>query len=144
MYSGCIAENKLMREESSWWIKDAKRCLIKAERYLELEFYEDSVFNCQQALEKLFKGLWIMLLKKRPVKTHKIIALYKPLEKHAALSEELKDFLSLISPYYFITRYPDIAMGLPGELITRNFALECLTKTKKVFECFQGYISREK
>lgn len=133
-----------MREESEWWIEDAKRCLVKAEKYLELEFYEDCVFNCQQALEKLFKGLFIMLLKKRPPKTHKLTTLYKGLEKHVALEEDLKDFLSLISPYYFITRYPDIAMGLPGEIITKSFAGECLTKTRRVFNCFHETISKEK
>ena len=133
-----------MREEAEWWIEDAKRGLIKAEKYLELGFYEDSVFNCQQALEKLFKGLWIMLLKKRPIKTHKLTRLYKPLEKKLSLEEELIDFLSLISPYYFITRYPDITMGLPGEVITKSFADECLKKTRRVFECSQRFISREK
>jgi HEPN domain-containing protein len=72
---------------------------------------------------KLFKGLWIMVLKKRPARTHKITTLYKPLEKDLVLEEELKDFLALISPYYFIARYPDIAMGLPGEVITKKFAV---------------------
>ncbi|MEM3743542.1 MAG: HEPN domain-containing protein [Candidatus Methanomethyliaceae archaeon] len=133
-----------MREEAGWWIEDAKRCLEKAEKYSDLGFYEDTVFNCQQALEKLFKGLWIVLLKKRPIKTHKITALYKPLEKIIQLEDELKDFLSLISPYYFITRYPDIAMGLPGEIITKSFASECLTKTRRIFECSFGIISKEK
>jgi HEPN domain-containing protein len=129
-----------MREESRWWIEDAKRCLAKAEKYLELGFYEDCVFNCQQALEKLFKGLSIMLLRKRPDKTHNLARLYKALEKHVALNEELRDFLSLISPYYFVTRYPDIAMGLPGEIITKSFAVECIAKTRRVFDCFQKFI----
>ncbi|MGB9714634.1 MAG: HEPN domain-containing protein [Candidatus Bathyarchaeales archaeon] len=133
-----------MREESRWWIEDAKRCLTKAEKYLELGFYEDCVFNCQQALEKLFKGLSITLLKKRPAKTHKLTSLYKPLEKHVTLNEELKDFLSLLSPYYFITRYPDIAMGLPGEMITKSFASDCLNKTRRIFDCFQKHTSKEK
>ncbi|MCX8181754.1 MAG: HEPN domain-containing protein [Candidatus Methanomethyliaceae archaeon] len=134
----------LMREEARWWIEDAKRCLEKAEKYLDLGFYEDTVFNCQQALEKLFKGLWIALLKRRPIKTHKITSLYKPLEDEIHLEDELKDFLSLISPYYFITRYPDIAMGLPGEIITKNFALDCLTKTRRILECSLRSISKEK
>ncbi|MBS7635948.1 HEPN domain-containing protein [Candidatus Bathyarchaeota archaeon] len=134
----------MMREESVWWIEDAKRSLTKAGKYLELGFYEDCVFNCQQALEKLFKGLSIELLKKRPVKTHKLTTLYKPLEKYAQIGEELKDFLSLISPYYFITRYPDIAMGLPSEIVTEKFAKECLTKTRRVFDCFQKFISKGK
>ncbi|MEM0101177.1 MAG: HEPN domain-containing protein, partial [Candidatus Methanomethyliaceae archaeon] len=78
-----------MREEIDWWIEDAKRSLIKAEKYLELGFYEDVVFNCQQALEKLFKGLWLKILRKRPIKTHKIIQLYKPLEEKLNLDNEL-------------------------------------------------------
>ncbi|MEM3536587.1 MAG: HEPN domain-containing protein [Candidatus Bathyarchaeia archaeon] len=86
-----------MREESAWWIEDAKRCLTKTGKYLELGFYK-----------------------------------------------ELKDFLSLISPYYFITRYPDIATGLPSEIITETFAKECLTKTRRFFDCFQKFTSKEK
>ena len=130
-----------MREEAKWWIEDAKRSLLKAEKMFELGFYEDCVFNCQQALEKLFKGLWIGLLRKRPPKTHNVARLYSALEKQAPLDDELKDFLSLISPYYFITRYPNIAMGLPSEVVTKSFASECLTKTRRVFECFQRLIS---
>jgi hypothetical protein len=42
-------EDTSMREEADWWIEDAKRCLMKAEKYFELGFCEDSVFNCQQA-----------------------------------------------------------------------------------------------
>lgn len=121
-----------------WWIEDAKRCLTKAEKYLELGFYEDCVFNCQQALEKLFKGLSIRLLRKRPDRSHKLTKLYKGLEKHVTLNEELMDFLSLLSPYYFITRYPNIAMGLPCDVITKSFAEDCVMKTRRVFSCFQG------
>lgn len=63
---------------------------------------------------KMFKGLSIELLRKRPAKTHNLAELYKPLSRHVALEDALKDFLHMLSPYYFITRYPDIAMGLPG------------------------------
>jgi len=132
-----------MREEAKWWIEDAIRSLMKAEKNLELNFNEDCVFQCQQALEKLFKGLTLGLVRKRPDKTHKLTKLYKGLEKHVKLSDDLKDFLSQISPYYFISRYPDIAMGLPGEVITKRFATECLSKTKRVFECFQRVIYKK-
>lgn len=132
-----------MREEAKWWISDAKRSLVKAESNYGLKYYEDCVFLCQQSLEKLMKGLTIHLRKKRPTKTHKLLALYKPLEKHVKLNAELKDFLAEITPYYFITRYPDIAMGLPSEVITKRFAHECLSKTKRVFKCFQKVISEK-
>ncbi|MEM0320548.1 MAG: HEPN domain-containing protein [Candidatus Nezhaarchaeales archaeon] len=130
-----------MREEAKWWIEDSKRSLLKAKKMFELGFYEDCVFNCQQALEKLLKGLWIALLKKRPPKALNLIRLYSALERQAPIDNELKDFLALISPYYFITRYPDIAMGLPSEVVTKSFASDCLTKTRRVFECFQSLIS---
>ncbi|MDH5816687.1 MAG: HEPN domain-containing protein [Candidatus Nezhaarchaeota archaeon] len=112
-----------MREEAKWWIEDSKRSLLKAKKMFELGFYEDCVFNCQQALEKLLKGLWIALLKKRPPKTLNLIRLYSALERQAPIDNELKDFLALISPYYFITRYPDIAMGLPSEVVTKILPL---------------------
>jgi len=132
-----------MREEVRWWIEDAERSLMKAMKNFELEFYEDSVFLCQQSLKKLFKGLTIHLLKRRPNKIHKLLSLYKPLEGHVELSEELKNFLAQITPYYYVTRYPDVAMGLPFEVVTKSLAQDCLDKTKEVFKCFQKVISRQ-
>jgi len=90
-----------MREEAKWWLDDANRCLEKAERMLELNYTEDCVFFCHQALEKLFKGLTIHKLRQLPEKTHSLPRLYKKLEKYVKLSDDLVDFLHMITPYYY-------------------------------------------
>ena len=58
------------------------------------------------------------------------------------LDEESKDFLHTIAPYYFMSRYPDVAMGMPVEVITKRFAEESLNKTKSIFECFDKNLSK--
>jgi len=131
-----------MREEAKWWIDDGFRSLKIAKENYTKGFYEVTVFYCQQALEKLFKGSIIALRKVRPAKTHKLISLYGKLEDFVPLTEDLTDFLHMISPYYFTARYPDVAMGLPIEVITKKFAKESIDKTKRIFECFKKKLSR--
>ena len=126
-----------MREEAKWWIDDAQRSLMKAEKNFELTFYEDCVFQCQQSLEKLFKGLIMHLRRERPEKTHKLTKLYSKLERYVKLDEEQQDFLAQISGYYFIARYPDIAMGMPIEIISKKFASDSLKKTRRIFNAFK-------
>jgi HEPN domain-containing protein len=58
------------------------------------------------------------------------------IDANVPLEDDLKDFLHIIAPYYFTARYPDVAMGLPEGAVTKNFALESLEKTRRIFECF--------
>lgn len=132
-----------MREEATWWIDDAHRSLKIAEENLKSTFYEVTVFYCQQSLEKLLKGSIIAFKKERPKKTHRLIELYRAVENTVTLDEDSKDFLHIIAPYYFMARYPDVTMGLPVGAITRRFAEESLTKTKRIFECFDKKLSKE-
>jgi HEPN domain-containing protein len=124
-----------MREEASWWIGDAHRSLKIAEQNSK-DFYEVTVFYCQQALEKLLKGAIMVFNREKPKKTHRLIELYQTIETNVPIEGELKDFLQIIAPYYITTRYPDVAMGLPEGAVTKSFALECLEKTRRIFECF--------
>lgn len=132
-----------MREEAKWWILDAERSFLTAENNFKLKFYEVAVFYCQQCLEKLLKGSTIHFLKRLPKKTHRLMTLYKPLRKHVQLDKDLEDFLVQITPYYFITRYPDTAMGPPYEVITKSFAEDCISKTRRILSCFLKNISKE-
>jgi len=131
-----------MREEASWWLDDAHRSLKIADQNYKDEFYEVTVFYCQQGLEKLLTGSIMAFKKQRPKKTHKLIELYRAVEASVPLDEALKDFLCTIAPYYFTARYPDVAMGLPLDAITKRFADESLDKTKRIFECFDKKLSK--
>ena len=131
-----------MREEASWWLDDAHRSLKIADQNYKDEFYEVTVFYCQQGLEKLLTGSIMAFKKQRPKKTHKLIELYRAVEVSVPLDEHLKDFLRTIAPYYFTARYPDVAMGLPLDAITKRFAEESLDKTKRIFECFDKKLSK--
>jgi len=132
-----------MREEALLWINDAERALKIAKENYSIELFEVSVFYCQQSLEKLLKGSIIAIKKSSFVKTHRLMTLYNRISKEINLDEKLVDFLKMITPYYTITRYPDTAMGLPVEVITKDFARECLNKTELIFKCFQRILSKK-
>jgi HEPN domain-containing protein len=132
-----------MREEVRWWIESAYRELEKAEKNIEFKYFEETVFHCHQAIEKLFKGLSIHLKKERPIHSHNLVTLYNRIKMKLVLPRNLQDFLSEITPYYRITRYPNSAMGVPHELITKSIAKRFLKHTKSVFQCYQKLISEE-
>lgn len=126
-----------MREEAKLWIDDAYRSLRIAEEVFDKTFYEVTVFYCQQSLEKLLKGCIIAFKKTSPRKTHRLASLYDKLKKIVPLDGELVDFLHVITPYYRIARYPNAAMGMPSDVITKRFAEETIKKTKRIFQCFE-------
>ena len=132
-----------MREEARLWIDDALRTFKIAKENYSLGFYDVSVFLCQQSLEKMLKGSLIALRKGQIVKTHKLFTLYKRVANRVHLSDELINFLKHITPFYTITRYPDVSMGLPIDVISDKFAEECIEKTGKILSCFQKVILKQ-
>jgi HEPN domain-containing protein len=132
-----VNESRVVNHAGRGKLVDRRRSPIIKNRRAELKrLYEVTVFYCQQALEKLLKGTIIALNRERPKKTHRLIELYQNVEANVPLEDDLKDFLHIIAPYYFTARYPDVAMGLPEGAVTKNFALESLEKTRRIFECF--------
>jgi len=130
---------KKMREEVLLWLNDSKRSLNIAKKNFDLELYEVAVFYCQQCLEKLLKGS-VLHFRKKLVKTHRLDMLYVKVSREVSLSQEFINFIKMIMPYYTITRYPDITMGLPIDVVTKEFAKECIEKTEMISKCFHKVI----
>ncbi len=99
-----------MREEVSWWYKTAQRNLERAERAFNVKDYEACAFWCHQAVEFALKALAIYL-GHLPPKTHNLRRLYEIVRNNIVLDEQL---LSELTPYYSVSRYPDIFMGIPN------------------------------
>lgn len=109
-----------MREEINNWLRQANRDLKVAEKNFDIEEYYSAVFWCQQAVEK---GLKAVILKRTKDKSfgHSLVQL----GKQAKVPDEFVSKLKLLSPQYFLSRYPDASEDVPFELydwkITKNF-----------------------
>ena len=100
-----------MRVEVENWLKQSEADFNTAKNSLGSGDYYASVFWFQQSIEKAFKGLCLLKLKDIP-KSHSIIYFAQKLEVPKELLSGIRD----LNPEYLITRYPDMAEGIPSEV----------------------------
>ena len=89
------------------------------------------LFCCQQAVEKLLKGLVIKHTNEMAPRTHDLLRL-TGLAK-IELSEEQELFLRQLCNYYIETRYPEEMQELARK-VTPRIAYDYLNKTKEVLK----------
>jgi len=121
-----------MREEVGWWIELAQLNLRRAERAVEDEDYPEAVFWCHQAVEFALKAL-VLAGGELPLKTHNLTKLLR----QAGLEDALpKHEVAELSPYYSISRYPDVFEGVPE--VGRPTAERFLRLAKSVLKEVKG------
>ena len=98
-------------------------------------------FMCQQAIEKLSKGLFVFHYGEEAVRTHNIWIVLKPLIDDEKLDtttvkylEDNKLFFADLAFYYISERYPSYKDNLSSRL-NKETAMKLLLKTEEVFEC---------
>lgn len=98
-----------MREEISWWIKLAQRNLRRAEEALKVQDFPEAAFWCHQAVEFALKA-YVLYRGMLPHRTHNLMRLLRQADLEDAFpTHELAE----LSPYYSISRYPDVFEGVP-------------------------------
>ena len=115
----------LERAEYDW---ETATVMMSSRRYLYV------AFMCQQAIEKILKGVIQRETDKLPPYTHNLVALTENCS--VRFSEEQLDFLALLTRYYLNTRYPDYKQKLAKE-INKGKADELLKKTKEIYQCLK-------
>jgi len=92
------------------------------------------VFMCQQAVEKLAKGLYLLYLNQTAPKTHNIGTLINRFENllPVSITEERYLLFETLTKYYLADRYPNF-ISEAGAQITQIQAAEILAATKEVF-----------
>jgi HEPN domain-containing protein len=92
------------------------------------------VFMCQQAIEKLVKGLYTLYLDDNVPRIHNIRAIMEEFEDRlpSNVSNEKYDFFDTLSSYYLNNRYPDYMSNLSGQ-IKEAEAEKTLERTKEAF-----------
>ena len=125
-------------EKYEYWLEIAQYGLDTADVIFAGGRWLYVVFMCQQAIEKLCKGLYTVYLDDTPPKTHNIIWLVGKFEDKlpAAISEEANALFAVLSKYYIGNRYPDFISKL-SESVDKTEAERVLEKSKEAFAWLQ-------
>lgn len=118
-----------MREEINNWWKQAKRDLESANNSLKSGDYYVCAFLCQQTIEKGLKAVILYKKKEKPV-GHSLIRL----GKLASIPENFFSKLNLVSPQYFLSKYPDASEDVPYELYDEKIAKNFLNIAEEVLK----------
>ncbi|MBN2207778.1 MAG: HEPN domain-containing protein [Candidatus Coatesbacteria bacterium] len=119
------------------WVERAQydletaRAMLKSGRFLYV------LFCCQQAVEKMLKGVITKRTEALPPRIHNLIRL----AEHAGLElhKEQADSMRALSGYYIETRYPDEIAALSRDL-SRQTAQQVLNGTEAMVEWLSSMI----
>ena len=122
-------------EKFDQWLDIAKYDLGTAEAMRKTARWLYVVFMCQQAIEKLAKGLYILYVDDNIPKIHNIRQI---INKYAnQLSEEVStdyyDLFDRLTSFYLEGRYPEELMQ-PSKIINKKGAEDLHRQTKEAFK----------
>ena len=123
------------KEKFDYWLEKADRDLDAAEAMFKTGRWFYVVFMCQQAVEKLVKGLYVQYIDDNVPKTHNIGLLFNRLEDllHIKAEEKYYQLFNILSKHYLADRYP-IYIKSSSEQINKEYATLILNDTKEAFQ----------
>jgi HEPN domain-containing protein len=122
------------QDKYDYWLDIAQYDLETAQTMLSGRRWLYVVFMCQQAVEKLVKGLYNLYVDDNIPRIHSIKTIVERFEDNlpCSISEEKYSFFDTLSAYYLNNRYPDFMIRLSSQ-ITEEEAGAILAQTKEVF-----------
>jgi len=128
---------KIMTEKEKFnlWLEKAERDIDAAEAMFDTGRWFYVVFMCQQAVEKLVKGLYVQYIDDNVPRTHNIGLLVNRFETFlpAKVEEKYYQLFETLSKHYLADRYPTY-ISISAEKINKNYAEEIFNNTKEVFQ----------
>ena len=118
-----------MEKDVRNWLDLSHYDLKTAEAMFSTRRYLYVLFTCQQAVEKMLKGLVVKNTQQFPPKTHNLIRLAQLAA--IELDKRQSEFLNDLSFYYLETRYPEEIRAI-SKKINREMASDYLKKTKEM------------
>src|SRR4030042_1649933 len=99
-----------MKPETQEWVEIAEQDLQAARVMLEQDFYQQTVFYCQQSIEKLLKAIWT---ERHGAGTHPRVHNLVKLAKRLRLDvpAQWHDLLVDLTDQIFPSRYPEAGWG---------------------------------
>lgn len=119
------------------WVQQARYDLDTAQAMFEAGRYLYVGFMCQQAIEKLLKGIHLCATSQLAPYTHNLIRLSELVELEANTARD-RHFGEL-QRYYVGSRYPEEVEKLAEDLDAET-AQDILQQTKEYFTCLERLI----
>ena len=123
------------KEKFDLWLEKAERDLDAAEAMFDTGRWFYVVFMCQQAVEKLVKGLYVQYVDDNVPRTHNIGLLINRFEAQLPVLIEDKHYelFDILSKHYLADRYP-VYISISSEEICKEYAENILINTKEIFQ----------
>ncbi len=131
-------------EKYSYWEEYAQYDLDTANVMFDTGRYLYTLFMCQQAIEKIVKGVYVLFTGEEPVKTHNIALIFNNLcdreefqrlvtdEDFVHRKDEYTPVFVRLLAFYISARYPAYKEKLTS-MLTKSDTEEILVKAKEVF-----------
>ena len=123
-----------VKEKFDYWLDIAQYDLETAEAMFTAGRWLYVVFMCQQSIEKLCKGLFLLYIDDNIPKIHDINSLISKFEDKISdpINENKRVLFAKLSAFYLNNRYPEYREQLSKSL-TKEEAQEILNDTKGAF-----------
>ena len=132
-------------EKYQFWLSYAQIDMDSSKTMLDSARWFYTIFMCQQAIEKLIKGLYVLYIDDDVPRLHDINSIldrFKDKMPHQ-LPGEYDKLFDTLSQFYLKSRYPDYTSSL-SKLTTAESAQSVYKKTKEAYEWFLNMKPRNK
>lgn len=137
-------------EKYRYWMVLSDYDLATATDLIHCERWPYVAFLCQQAVERLLKGMYVCYVGKEAPKTHNVPFLFSKLADNEALQnssrgslfaaekDEKEDFLIDLM-FYYVTDYPFSYKKVMDRFIDRATALDIYEKTQELLSWLKSF-----
>ena len=122
-------------EKYQYWLTYAQNDIDSAEFMLQSGRWFYTLFMCQQAIEKLVKGLYILYIDDNVPRLHDINSIFDRYKDKLTeqISDDKVNLFDSLSQFYLRSRYPDYTTALEA-VTTSTTAQSICVKTKEAFQ----------
>ena len=132
--------SRIMSEKTiQYWIDISEYDLQVAKSLLDKEHYLYVGFMCHQAVEKMFKALYVKQTSTMPPYIHKLDRLVDLVGLKTAMSGERNDFIDELTPLNIQARYPAYKETIYS-LIDKEKATQIIEKTEELLQWLKAQI----
>jgi HEPN domain-containing protein len=122
-------------DKYQYWLSSANNDMDSAEFMLKSGRWYYTVFMCQQAIEKLIKGLYLLYIDDNIPRLHDINVIMDRFKDKlpGQLSNNQLGLFDTLSQFYLKSRYPDYTSSLTS-IITGEYARVIFEKSKEAYQ----------
>ena len=124
-----------MEDKYQYWLSYANNDMDSAEFMLKSKRWFYTVYMCQQGIEKLVKGLYLLYIDDNIPRLHDINSIFDRFRDKLPErpSNDQIELFDTLSQFYLKSRYPDYTSSLTS-LITGEYAQLIYEKSKEAYQ----------